>query len=140
MQSAAEFLQERGIRPSVQRTAVYAYLRDHMTHPTAEEIYLALAPEFATLSRATVYNTLRLFAEKGAAKLITIEEKEMRFDSLTTIHGHFKCVRCGCIEDFPIDEAAVRRQLPAGDAAEEFHFYVRGTCARCRAENPKKAC
>lgn len=133
MLSAAEFLRRCGIRPSVQRTAVYAYLRDHMTHPTAEEIYLALAPEFATLSRATVYNTLRIFAEKGAAKLITIEEKEMRFDARTAIHGHFKCVRCGSIEDFPIDEAAVRRQLPPGDSAEEFHFYVHGTCARCRS-------
>lgn len=135
MQNAAQFLRERGIRPSAQRTAIYAYLRDHPTHPTAEEIFAALAPNYATLSRATVYNTLRLFAENGAAQLITIDEKEMRFDAGTHIHGHFKCSRCGAIEDFPLDADAVRTLLPSGYSGDEFHFYVRGRCAVCREKS-----
>lgn len=128
----AKILRSHGIRPSVQRLAVYDYLCKHHTHPTAEEIFTALAPSISTLSRTTIYNTLRLFTEKGAAQMITIEEKEMRFDVVTGIHGHFKCSQCGAIEDFEISGEAVKSRLPQGAIGEEFQFYVHGTCAACR--------
>lgn len=127
-----KILREHGIRPSVQRLAVYDYLWKNRTHPTAEEIYIALAPSIATLSRTTIYNTLRLFTEKGAAQMITIEEKEMRFDVLTDVHGHFKCSQCGGIEDFELDGEFIRNRLPKDAYAEAFQIYVHGTCAHCQ--------
>lgn len=127
-----KILREHGIRPSVQRIAVYDYLWNHRTHPTAEEIFAALAPSIATLSRTTIYNTLRLFTEKGAAQMITIEEKEMRFDVMTDVHGHFKCSVCGEIEDFELDGDFVRKHLPKGAQADAFQIYVHGTCAKCQ--------
>jgi len=53
-----------GIRPSVQRVAVYAYLCEHPVHPTVETVYSALSSDYPTLSKTTIYNTLRLFEEK----------------------------------------------------------------------------
>ena len=127
-------LREHGIRPSVQRIAVYDYLWNHRTHPTAEEIFTALAPSIATLSRTTIYNTLRLFTEKGAAQMITIEEKEMRFDVLTEIHGHFKCSHCGSIRDFTLGGDSIQKHLPKNARGEAFQVYVHGTCADCAAK------
>lgn len=129
-----KILREHGIRPSVQRLAVYDYLWKHRTHPTAEEIFTALAPSIATLSRTTIYNTLRLFTEKGAAQMITIEEKEMRFDVLTEVHGHFKCAHCGAIEDFSLGGDFIQKHLPKNARGEAFQVYVHGTCAKCIAQ------
>lgn len=64
-----------GIKPSVQRLAVMEYLKTHCTHPTADEIFSALSPKMPTLSRTTVYNTLRLLASRGAVLSLDIDGK-----------------------------------------------------------------
>ena len=61
-----EHLQSHGIKPSPQRIAVMDYLLNSRMHPTADEIYLALSPSMPTLSKTTVYNTLKLLVEAGA--------------------------------------------------------------------------
>lgn len=87
--NTGELLRQYGIRPSVQRVAVMDYLLAHRTHPTAEEIYEALAPQIPTLSKTTVYNTLSLLVERGAAAYIAIDPRRARFDGDTSVHGHF---------------------------------------------------
>ena len=64
---------EHGVKPSVQRLAIMQYLMTHFNHPTVEQVYQGLCDKIPTLSRTTVYNTLRLFSERGAATMITIE-------------------------------------------------------------------
>ena len=81
------------IKPSVQRIAVMDYLLKHRTHPSVEEIYSALSGDMPTLSKTTVYNTLKLFAEQGAAQMLTIDEKNVCFDGDTSLHAHFLCKR-----------------------------------------------
>ena len=60
---AINTLVKYGIHPSVQRIAIMDYLIKHRTHPTVDEVYTALSDEIPTLSKTTVYNTLKLFAE-----------------------------------------------------------------------------
>lgn len=73
--TAYEYLLSYHIKPSVQRIAIMDYLLNHKTHPCIDEIYTALCKEIPTLSKTTVYNTLKLFVEHGAAKMLTIDEK-----------------------------------------------------------------
>ena len=61
-----------GIRPSIQRVAIMKYLATHHTHPTVEEVFIALKKQLPTVSRTTVYNTLRMLSEHGAASMITL--------------------------------------------------------------------
>ena len=68
---AYERLTRHGIRPSAQRVAIMQYIMTHHTHPTVGEIFDELCPLIPTLSKTTVYNTLRMFSEKGAAQMIT---------------------------------------------------------------------
>ena len=68
-------LQNHNIKPSVQRIAIMNYLIEHRTHPTVDEIYTALSPSIPTLSKTTVYNTLKLLSEQGAAQTLTIDER-----------------------------------------------------------------
>ena len=82
-------LQNHNIKPSVQRIAIMNYLIEHRTHPTVDEIYTALSPSIPTLSKTTVYNTLKLLSEQGAAQTLTIDERNTCYDADTSPHGHF---------------------------------------------------
>ena len=65
-------LLEHNIKPSMQRIAIMEYLMEHPIHPSADDIYTALSPSMPTLSKTTVYNTLKLFSEQGAALMLPI--------------------------------------------------------------------
>ena len=129
------YLTEHGVKPSVQRLAVMDYLMEHHTHPTVDEIYSALLPNMPPLSKTTVYNTLRLLTEKGAAMQLTIDERNVCFDADTTPHAHFLCTRCGKVYDVPLRETNLERQacIPPGFRTEQGAIYYRGCCARCAA-------
>jgi Fur family peroxide stress response transcriptional regulator len=94
-----EYLRKHSIKPSVQRTAVMDYLMNNRTHPTIDEIYLALSPSMPTLSKTTVYNTLDIFVEKGAVRALVIDEKNARYDVDISEHAHFICRACGKVHD-----------------------------------------
>ena len=128
-------LTDHGVKPSAQRLAVMEYLMEHRTHPSADEIYCALHPAMPTLSKTTVYNTLRLLTEKGAAIQLTIDERNVCFDADTTPHAHFLCTRCGKVFDVPLRETDLERQacIPQGFRTEQGAVYYRGCCARCAA-------
>ena len=66
--NTADYLLSHGIKPSVHRVAVMNFLLNNRIHPTVDTIYAALAPSIRTLSKTTVYNSLKLFVEKGQYK------------------------------------------------------------------------
>ena len=92
-------LMERGIRPSMQRLAIMDYLIHHPIHPTIDDVYQALSNKVPTLSRTTVYNTLRMLSENQAAQMITIDEHRVCYDGNVESHVHFYCKKCGKIID-----------------------------------------
>jgi Fe2+ or Zn2+ uptake regulation protein len=94
-----QYLRQYSIKPSVQRSAVMEFLLNNKIHPTIDEIYTALSPSMPTLSKTTVYNTLNLFLEHGAVQMLTLDEKNARYDVDTTAHAHFLCKGCGKVYD-----------------------------------------
>jgi len=122
------------IKPSVQRMVIMEYLQTHKTHPTADEIYLALSPGMPTLSKTTVYNTLKLLVEKGAALCLNIEDKNARFDGDISDHAHFICQGCGCIQDLRLTEQQRSLLTPEmnGMQVNEVHLYYKGLCKTCK--------
>jgi Fe2+ or Zn2+ uptake regulation protein len=130
MDSTNQYLSKHGIRPSVQRLAIMHYLRTNRTHPTADEIYEAVRKQVTTLSKTTVYNTLKLFVDRGAAITIGIDEKNARFDGYMEPHAHFRCKKCGKIIDLDID---IEKFMPENfdGQIEEAYFYLKGLCGNC---------
>lgn len=135
-----EYLLNYQIKPSVQRIAIMDYLLKHKTHPCIDEIYMALCKEIPTLSKTTVYNTLKLFVEHGAAKMLTIDERNACFDGDTSLHAHFLCRSCGKIYDIPLKRnAAETNELDnKGFVLEEIHHYYKGTCPECAGKAGEK--
>jgi Fe2+ or Zn2+ uptake regulation protein len=130
MDTIGQYLLGFGIRPSFQRIAIMHYLNHNRTHPTADEIFEVLRKQIPTLSKTTVYNTLKLFVEHGAATYIGIDEKNARFDGCTEPHAHFRCKNCGQIIDLKMD---IEKFLPEDfhGKIENMHFYLKGTCENC---------
>lgn len=132
---AYDCLAKQGIKPSLQRLAVMDYLLQHPTHPTADEIHAALVRKMPTLSKTTVYNTLRLLVEQGAAAVLTIDGRNANFDAETRPHAHFLCRRCNRIYDLPAAPAGLLActEVPEGFGVDETALYLKGTCKACSA-------
>ena len=130
-------LADHDVKPSLQRIAVLEYLMEHRTHPTVEEIYQALQPQIPTLSKTTVYNTLRLFTEKGAALQLTIDEKKVCFDADTSAHAHFLCRSCGKVYDVKLHQPDLQAvaDIPEGFTVEQTDLYFHGICPCCQQHN-----
>ena len=135
-----ERLQEHHIKPSVQRIAIMSYLMEHRTHPTVDEIHTALSPSMPTLSKTTVYNTLKLLSEQGAAQTLTIDERNTCYDSETTPHSHFLCKRCGKIYDLEYDQNVrkIADMDKNGHNIQEVNYYYKGICKHCMEEEHSK--
>ena len=128
-----QYLIEKGIKPSVQRIAVMTYLLEHRTHPTVDEIYLELQDKIPTLSKTTVYNTLKLLGDKKAIVNVTIDERMVHYDGYTQRHAHFLCQSCGKIFDIPLEKDV---EFPKTEATKGFtdidtQVYHKGYCTNC---------
>ena len=125
------YLIETGIKPSYQRLKIYEYLVRYQNHPTVDDIYKELVVEIPTLSKTTVYNTLKLFIDKKIVKLLMIEENETRYDADISTHGHFKCNECRKIYDIKIDVSTSNVEGLEKFKVDEKHIYFKGTCEGC---------
>ena len=66
-------LRHYNVRPSVHRIAVLEYVANNGTHPTADEVFNAIAVVFPSVSRTTVYNSLHTLVEAGVLRELDIE-------------------------------------------------------------------
>lgn len=128
-----EYLKKYHIKPSNIRIRVLKFLLMSQTHPTADDIYNSLIEEIPTLSKTSIYNTINLFLEKGIVNGLSLDQKELRYDTNTSFHGHFKCDKCGNIYDFP-----VTINFPTKDELKDFvinnkDVFFYGICKKCNS-------
>lgn len=131
LEELTKTLQEKGLSLSHQRLKVLEYLSSHNNHPTVEEIYQSLQKEIPTLSKATVYNTLKTLVEIGVVKELQIENNEARYDIITDFHGHFKCQQCGKIYNFDIDINDTAFSGLNHFMIKQQDVYFKGICPDC---------
>lgn len=126
-----DHMHRAGIRPSVQRLAILGFVANKRLHPTADEIYSALAPAYPTLSRTTVYNTLHALVAGGLLRELEIESGNRRYDyARQESHSHFMCRRCGHIYDIPVPPR-IDHNTPAGFRIDTVDIYFKGLCPAC---------
>lgn len=131
-----DYLKSFGIKPSVQRLAVMDYLLTHTNHPTVDDIYQDLVTIIPTVSKTTIYNTLRLFYEYGAVLSLNIDEKFVRYDGDISAHAHFRCRKCEKVFDlFPTDikpcDVLENLQIPTDYQVDTVELYFKGICSEC---------
>ena len=94
-----KLLKENSIKITPQRLEILRYLDNHRTHPTADQIYLDLKKKNPSLSKTTIYNSLKLFKEPGVIQTLSISHSVLRYDFNCLMHRHFLCRICGRIID-----------------------------------------
>lgn len=132
--SIEDRLRERGLRVTLPRVAVLEYLASTPSHPTAEEVGLAVNRRVPTASRASIYNVLHSLTEAGLVEEFVFEDAIARYDANLDAHHHFLCTDCGKLEDVAWDAVplAPSRVLPGGQQVDSAELILKGRCRPCR--------
>lgn len=122
-------------RNTIQKQQVYACLTELCNHPTAEQVYNAVADRHPSISKATVYRILNQMAETGKVLKINIPDGADRFDHTNEAHYHARCTKCGKIFDIMMPPAEFLNEV-VGEHIDGFEitghnalFY--GICQDC---------
>jgi Fe2+ or Zn2+ uptake regulation protein len=124
-------LKSKGIRPSYQRIKVLEYMHRKGGHPTVDDIYRALLPDIPSLSKVTIYNTLRILVEAGLVRVVDIDDSEKRYDITINNHGHFQCEACGTIYNFQVNIDQVPIEGLSRFEITQKNVYFKGLCPNC---------
>jgi Fe2+ or Zn2+ uptake regulation protein len=120
-------LREHGIKPTAQRLAVARFVLEARSHPTADEVWEKVRRHSPTLSRATVYNTLNVFVEKGLLRTQAVREGALVFDPRVARHHHFIDEETGAIYDVPWEAVRVAGEKSlAGYEVKDYQVVMRG--------------
>ena len=111
-------LADMGIRPTVPRVRIATLLLAAPQHLSAEQIIAVLAASGRRVSKATVYNTLKIFASSGLIRQLTIDDTRSWYDSNMGAHYHFHDAESGALIDVPVPEVEFSRLPPAPEGME----------------------
>ena len=112
MARAREVLERHGVRPTTQRLRIAELLLDQPRHATAEQILATLRQSPGRVSKATVYNTLKLFVDHGLLRPIHVDPERCVYDSMVAPHHHFQDLETGEMTDIPPDALSIAGMPP----------------------------
>jgi Fur family iron response transcriptional regulator len=93
-----------GVLPTSQRLEIAEILLDKPQHLSAEQIIDRLRAGGSGVSKATVYNTLNLFSERGLVRECIVDPERRFYDSTTEAHHHFYVQETGELIDIPAED------------------------------------
>jgi Fur family peroxide stress response transcriptional regulator len=135
VEHAVDQLKSGGVRMTPQRYAILQYLMESLKHPTADDIFRALSPQYPSLSVATVYNNLRVFIDAGLVRELTYGDDSSRFDADLSDHYHAICTKCGTMVDFehpPFKEVEEAAATATGFSVFGHRMEIYGICPTCK--------
>jgi Fur family iron response transcriptional regulator len=110
---AAEKLRKHDILPTQQRLQIAQVLLTHDQHVSAERVLEMANAGGYSVSKATVYNTLGLFAEKGIVREVIVDPARVFYDTNSSLHHHFYNVDSGELSDIDTGSLPVEHLPPA---------------------------
>ena len=97
-------LRAHRILPTQQRLLIARALLDSPRHVSAEHIMRQVNDGRDHVSKATVYNTLGLFARNGLIKEVIVDPTRIFYDPNTSHHHHFYNVDTGELTDIDAEQ------------------------------------
>ena len=120
-------LRRHGINPTHQRSEIAHALFARNEHLSADQVLALVNEEHPETSRATVYNTLNLFVQKGLIREVIVDPSKVFYDPNTQPHYHLYDVRTGRLTDIDADSVRVSGlpELPPGVVTEGVEIILR---------------
>tara|TARA_R110002095_G_scaffold73611_1_gene62704 strand:+ start:441 stop:878 length:438 start_codon:yes stop_codon:yes gene_type:complete len=120
-------LRAHGITPTLQRIRIAEALFAKAQHVSAEQVLSLVNKGHANVSKATVYNTLGLFAKKGLLHEVIIEASKVFYDTNLEKHHHLYHIDTGMLEDISASQVKIEQlpELPEGTVLEDVDVIIR---------------
>ncbi|MDD3517459.1 MAG: Fur family transcriptional regulator [Chromatiales bacterium] len=120
-------LRAHGITPTYQRVQIAQFLFERDQHLSADQVLESVNARHAGVSKATVYNTLGLFADKGLIREVIADPARVFYDSNTHPHHHIFDMDRGTLQDIPATDVTVGTlpTLPEGMVVEGVDVIIR---------------
>lgn len=122
-----ERLKNQGILPTQQRLQIAAVLFARHRHLSAEQVLTEVQAAGHRVSKATVYNTLGLFAREGLIREVIVDPNRVFYDPNNAPHHHFYNLDTGELIDVDTAQFPIERlpELPAGTVAAGVDVIIR---------------
>ena len=126
-QDMAGLLKTHGILPTQQRLLIARVLFGRDQHVSADQVMGQVNESRNRVSKATVYNTLGLFARKGLVREVIVDPSRVFYDTNTSDHHHFYNIDTGELRDIQSNEIQINAlpELPAGTSTEGVNVIIR---------------
>ena len=126
-EQTANILKVHGINPTRQRVAIGSILLAPGQHLSALQLLDLVNQDSEVVSKATIYNTVALFARKGLVHEVSINPVNVFYDSNTTHHHHFYKVSTGVLTDIREEQIIISQlpELPDGTVTERVDVTIR---------------
>ena len=133
-----DFISMRGLKSTRQRDIILDCFLSSDRHFSIEELYLLLRAKHPGIGYATVYRTMKLFAESGIAQEIQFGDGQSRYEHLLEgeHHDHLVCTRCGAIVEFEnetIEQLQTEVARLHGFTIVSHKLELYGICSSCRS-------
>jgi len=127
VESLNQRLARAGVRPTSQRMRIAALLLGRPQHLSAEQVLAGLRGQGLRVSKATIYNTLNLFAASGLIRQLSVGSDRCWFDSNTSAHYHFHDLDSGALTDVELGDVEFQRlpQPPAGMQVDGIELVIK---------------
>ena len=125
---------EGGERFTLQRRIILEVILDLDSHPSADQVFDAVAAREPGIARTTVYRTLEHLSRLGVITKACHPGRVARFDARTELHHHLVCLRCNDFIDIDhsaFDGLTMPDTSASGFKASDYRVQVRGTCRSC---------
>jgi len=134
-QTFRDFLAKQGLKSTRQRDLILDEFLRAGSHLSTEELYLRLRKKHPGIGYATVYRTLKLFAECGIAEERHFGDGQTRYESIDgEHHDHLVCTACGAIIEFEnprIEELQENVAREHGFQIVSHRLELYGKCGKC---------
>lgn len=113
--------------PTSQRLKIAEVLFRKPQHLSAEQILVAVNSQQPKVSKATVYNTLKLFSEKSLVREVIVDPARVFYDPTTGAHHHFYNSDTGELMDIEPEQVTFAQlpELPPGTQQDGVEVIVR---------------
>lgn len=102
-----DLLRKHGITSTLQRVEIAQVMLSKLQHLSAEQVLEKVNNGRGIVSKATIYNTLKLFVKKGLIKEVIADPTKIFYEPISTDHHHFFDVDTGELIDLHSDAIKV---------------------------------
>jgi len=126
-EAITKLLTSHGLQVTAQRLEIAQFVLSRPQHVSADQILSALRQRGSRVSKATVYNTMNLFSDKGIVRTVEVDPERLYYDSTCEPHHHFYNADTGELIDIPADgvDIALETALPEGTETESIEVVIR---------------